>query len=355
MNQTSALVKETQKLENRLSKITLPPELKIKTLEMIKRLSLMVEHRGYSIEFERTSKYLDWIISLPWTKFSQDRLNLKIAKEILDKHHYGMDQVKEKILEYISVLSLTRSQSNNLNYNNKISRAPILCLVGLVGTGKTTFGPSLAEAMQRKYVRIPFGGLGSARDLRGQSRLHPDAEPGLIIKALKKAQTKNPIFLLDEIDRVGANAQADIMGVLVELLDPEQNSQFTDHYLDYPVDLSNVLFIATANNTRNIATAVLDRLEIIQMPSYTDNEKITIAKNYILPHTLKQSGLTKDNLSLDDDIWPKIVRPLGFDAGIRTLERTIKGICHKIAKLIVEGQTKHIHLTLKNIKNYLPI
>ncbi|MFH2061518.1 MAG: AAA family ATPase [Candidatus Beckwithbacteria bacterium] len=354
MIQPSALIKETQKLEDRLSKITLPPELKTKALEMIRRLSLMVEHQGYSAEFDRTSNYLDWIISLPWTKQSHDRLDLKIAREILDKHHYGMDQVKEKIIEYLAVLSLISQRQENLSSDSKASRAPILCLVGLVGTGKTTFGPSLAEAMQRQYVRIPFGGLGSARDLRGQSRLHPDAEPGLIVKALRKAQTKNPIFLLDEIDRITVDAQADIMGVLVELLDPEQNSQFTDYYLDYPVDLSNVLFIVTANNTRNIATAVLDRLEVIQMPSYTDSEKITIAKNYVLPNTLKESGLTNDNLTINDDVWPKIVRPLGFDAGIRTLERTIKGVCHKIAKLVVEGQTKHIHLTLENIKNYLP-
>ena len=353
MTQKSALVEETQKLELRLNESTLPPELKVKALEMIQRLGLMVEHQGYSAEFERTSKYLDWIINLPWEKESQDRLNLKIAKEILDKHHYGMDHVKEKIIEFISVLSL-KSQQKSQTDKKEVSRAPILCLVGLVGTGKTTFGPSLAEAMQRQYVRIPFGGLGSARDLRGQSRLHPDSEPGLIIRALKKPQTKNPIFLLDEIDRVTAEARSDIMGVLVELLDPEQNSQFTDHYLDYPVDLSNVLFIATANNTRNIATAVLDRLEVIQMPSYTDSEKITIGKNYVLPHTLTESGLTSDNLTIDESVWPKIVRPLGFDAGIRTLERTIKGVCHKIAKLVVEGQTKHIHLTLENIKNYLP-
>lgn len=360
MTQSSALLQEAQKLELKLNKATIPPELKTKTLEMITRLSLMIEHQGYSTEFERTSKYLGWIINLPWTKVSQDRLDLKLAREILDKHHYGMDQVKEKIIEYLAVLALTSKKDSNLSSLTpsadvrQFSRAPILCLVGLVGTGKTTFGPSLAEAMERQYVRIPFGGLGSARDLRGQSRLHPDAEPGLIIKALKSSQTKNPIFLLDEIDRVTADANADIMGVLVELLDPEQNSHFTDHYLDYPVDLSDVLFIATANNTRNIATAVLDRLEVIQMPSYTDNEKITIGESYVLPRTLTESGLTTDNLTIDETVWPKIVRPLGFDAGIRTLERTIKGICHKISKLVVEGQTKHIHLTLENIKNYLP-
>ncbi len=343
----SALIKEAEKLKTKLTKVTLPPELKLKAQEMVDRLNLMVEHSGYSSEYERTSQYINWITSLPWDKTSQDRLDLKVAKQVLDKYHYGMNQVKDKILEYLSVLSLTRGKQ-------EVSRAPILCLVGLVGTGKTTFGPSLAEAMQRQYIRIPFGGLGSARDLRGMSRLHPDAEPGLIIKALRQAGTKNPIFLLDEIDRVTAAARADIMGVLVELLDPEQNYRFTDHYLDYPVDLQDVLFIATANNTRNIATAVLDRLEVIQMPSYTDEEKITIAKDYILPHVLKESGLSKDNLTIDDNVWPKIVRPLGFDAGIRTLERTIKSACHKLARSVVEEKTKHLHLTLDNVKNYLP-
>jgi len=184
--------------------------------------------------------------------------------------------------------------------------------------------------------------------------LHPDAEPGLIIKALKRAGSNNPVMLLDEIDRVTEGARADIMGVLVELLDPEQNAQFTDHYLDYPFDLSQVLFVATGNNTKNVATAVLDRLEIIQMPSYTDEEKIAIAKQYMLPKVLAESGLSQDNLTIDESIWPKIVRPLGFDAGIRTLERTLDGVAGKIAKEIVGGGSKQFHLTAANIKNYLP-
>jgi ATP-dependent Lon protease len=343
----AALTSQTKKLEDKLDKTTLPPELKLKASDLIERLKLMTKLGSYSGEYDRVSQYIDWITSLPWNKTSQDHLDLKSAKEILNKHHYGMQTVKDKILEYLSVLSLTQGK-------REVSRAPILCLVGLVGTGKTTFGPSLAETMKRAYVRIPFGGLGSARDLRGMSRLHPDAEPGLIVKALRQAGTNNPIFLLDEIDRVTTAARADIMGVLVELLDPEQNFRFTDHYLDYPVNLQNVLFIATANNTRNIATAVLDRLEVIQMPSYTDQEKITIAKDYILPQVLVESGLSKENLSIDDEVWSKIVRPLGYDAGIRTLERTIKNICHQLARNLVEGQAKHFHLNLENIKQYLP-
>ncbi len=296
---------------------------------------------------EQMTQYLNLISALPWDQLSDDCLDLNKAKEIMDKHHYGMKEVKDKILEYLSVMTLTRGKE-------EATRAPMLCLVGLVGTGKTTFGQSLAEALNRQFVRIPFGGLGSALDLRGQSRLHPDAEPGLIIKALRRAKTRNPVLLLDEIDRVTDASRADIMGVLVELLDPEQNSQFTDHYLDYPFNLSDVLFVATANNTRNIATAVLDRLEVIQMPSYTDEEKTSIAKDYILPRVLNESGLSADNLTIDDDVWTNIVRPLGFDAGLRTLERTIEGICHQLARSIVEDKAKHFHLTKANIKNYLP-
>ena len=300
---------------------------------------------------EQMVQYLNLVAALPWDQLSDDRLDLDKAKEIMDKHHHGMKEVKDKILEYLSVMTLTRGK---ILSGVEGSRAPMLCLVGLVGTGKTTFGHSLAEALNRRFVRIPFGGLGSALDLRGQSRLHPDAEPGLIIKALRRAKTRNPVLLLDEIDRVTDASRADIMGVLVELLDPEQNAQFTDHYLDYPFDLSAVLFVATANNTRNIATAVLDRLEVIQMPSYTDEEKTTIAKDYILPRVLIESGLSADNLTIDDDVWSKVVRPLGFDAGLRTLERTIEGICHQLARSIVAGQAKHFHLTKANITNYLP-
>src|SRR3989339_1611327 len=285
----TALSKETEKLKVKLEAAQVPADLKAKALEMIERLRLMGQFQGYSTEYERVSQYLGWITSLPWDKSTDDRLDLTVARQILDKHHYGMGEVKDRILEYLAMMSLNRGRA-------EVSRAPILCLVGLVGTGKTTFGPSLAEALNRAYVRIPFGGLGSALDLRGQSRLHPDAEPGLVIKALKRAGSKNPVMLLDEIDRVSDEARADIMGVLVELLDPEQNVRFVDHYLDYPFDLSQVLFIATANNTKNIATAVLDRLEVIQMPSYSDEEKTAIGRDYVFPKQLTATGLSNETL-----------------------------------------------------------
>jgi ATP-dependent Lon protease len=222
-----------------------------------------------------------------------------------------------------------------------------------VGTGKTTLAKSIAEAMGRRYVRIPFGGMSDALDLRGQSRVRPDAEIGLVLKGLRFAGTKNPVILLDEIDRVAEGTRGDIMGVLVELLDPEQNVAFTDHYLDYPFDLSEVLFIATANNTTNIATAVLDRLEPIQMPSYSDEEKIIIARDYVLPQLMRESGLTSENLSIDGAIWSKLVRPLGYDAGIRSLERTMNSLCRKVARMIVEGKGKSFRVTPENVKEFI--
>jgi ATP-dependent Lon protease len=196
--------------------------------------------------------------------------------------------------------------------------------------------------------------MGSALDLRGQSRVHPDAEVGQVMKALRRAGNKNPIILLDELDRVSEDARTDIMGVLVELLDPEQNMAFIDHFIDYPFDLSQVLFIATANNTGNISTAVMDRLEPIQMPSYNDEEKIIIGKSYVFPKIRDEAGLTSTQLTIEDNVWPTIVRPLGFDSGIRTLERTINGICRKISRLIIEEKTTSYRLTTDNIKQFLP-
>ena len=214
---------------------------------------------------------------------------------------------------------------------------------------------SIAESMGRRFVRIPFGGMSDALDLRGQSRVRPDAEIGLVMKALRYAGSKNPVILLDEIDRVAEAARGDIMGVLVELLDPEQNANFTDHYLDYPFDLSEVLFVATANNTAHIATAVLDRLEPIQMPSYSDEEKITIARKYVMPELMRESGLTAENITIDESIWPKLVRPLGYDSGIRSLERTLNSLCRKVARLIVEGKGTSFTITADNIKDFIQV
>jgi len=339
---------EIEKLENKVRQIILPPELEEKLEEEILRLKRLSDTFSYSQEFTRVSAYIDWVTSLPWSKRSDDILDLSFAKKILDKNHYGLAPIKERVLEYLSVLKLQKERGG------RKMRAPILCFVGLVGTGKTTIAYSIAEAMGRKFERIPFGGMGDPLYLRGQSRVYPGSEPGQVIKALRRAGTKNPVILLDEIDRVVEASRATIMGVLVELLDPEQNMAFNDHYLDFPFDLSEVLFIATANNTTNISTAVLDRLEPMLMPSYTDEEKIVIGRDYVLPKIMEDSGLTKDNLEIDPGVWLKIVRPLGYDAGIRTLERTINGICRKVAKMVVEKKGRKFRITEENIKDFLP-
>ncbi len=350
------LTGEIKKLEEKVKKASLPQDLEDRAEELLVRLTRMAHSSGFSNEFDNVAHYIDWITDLPWGKRSDDILDLKYAKEVLDKNHYDLTQIKERILEYLSVMRMRRENQKSDKETSvlKFMRAPILCFVGLVGTGKTTIAYSIAEAMGRKMARIPFGGMGDPLDLRGQARVRPDAEVGQVIKAIRRCQTKNPVILLDEIDRVAEDARADIMGVLVELLDPEQNMAFTDHYIDYPVDLSEVLFIATCNNTTNIATAVLDRLEPIQMPSYTDEEKIAIGRDYVLPKIIKEAGLGEGVVKIDEDVWPKIVRPLGFDSGVRTLERTINGICRKIAKLVVEGKGRQFHLTSDNIKDFLP-
>src|SRR3989344_4277555 len=271
----SKLTDEVEALRKKLSEAHVPKELTTRVegnLEEILRIEHDITSRAH---IDQILRYVDWVLHLPWDTRTNDVLDLPKAREILNKHHYGLEPVKIRILEYLAILKLNLDRWKNESSTNeaKLShailarRAPILCLVGLVGTGKTPLAKSIAEAMGRRSVRIPLGGMSDSLDLRGQSRVRPDAEAGLILKGLRFAGTKNPVILLDEIDRVAEDARGDIMGVLVEVLDPEQNMAFTDHFLDYPFDLSEVLFIATANNTTNIATAVLDRLEPIQMPS----------------------------------------------------------------------------------------
>jgi len=337
-------------LEKKISESKIPQDLNERIRIRLDQLKNLVTSPSFLPELDRISKYIEWIISLPWYERTQDNLDVTHAKEILDKNHFGLEEIKDRILEYISVMKLKQEKGES----DSMMRAPALCFVGLVGTGKTTIAISIAEALGRKFVRIPFGGMESPFDLRGQSRVQPEAEPGKIIKALKTAKAKNPVVLLDEVDRVTEAGRASIMGVLVELLDPEQNNSYVDHYVDYPFDLSEVLFVATANNTHNIATAVLDRLEPISMPSYSDKEKITIGRDYMLPKILEESGIQKGVINISEDLWPQIVRPLGFDAGTRTLERTIKGVVRKIARLMVEGKEQKFDLTPDNIKGFLP-
>lgn len=333
-------------LRLKISQNNLPSDLAAKLTSELDRLEKMVKASGYKFEFDKIYEYINFVASLPFNHSSQDILDLKRTEEILNQHHFGLQVVKMRILEYMAVLSLNAKKGEKL-------RSPILAFVGLVGSGKTSIAYSIAESMGRKIIRIPFGGLSSVRDLRGESRVKPDAEPGLLMKMIAREEVNNPVILLDEIDRVATEARADLMGVLVELLDPNQNFAFMDRYVDYPFDLSKALFIATANNTANIAVAVLDRIEMIEMPGYSDTEKITIGKQFLLPGILKQSGLPENTIIIDESLWSQIVRPLGFDAGVRSLQRNIEGIVRKVAREVVEGDPGPYNLNAENINKYL--
>jgi len=329
-------------LKQKIASAGLPPEVS-------EKLNNMLHYPGSGPEFEKLVSYIHFVLSLPFNKGSQDILDLNRAKQILDKNHYGLQTLKDRILEYLSVLILHRQRSELTPFH-----APILLFVGLVGTGKTSIAYSIAESLGRQIIRIPFGGLGDPAQLRGLSRIRPDAEPGQVIKAMVSAGVNNPVILLDEIDRVADEGRVGIMGVLVELLDPAQNQSYMDHFLDFPLDLSQVLFIATANNTVNIATAVMDRLEPIQMPSYSDEEKMVIGKNYLLPKAIQEAGIDPGQIMIDDSVWPLILRPLGFDAGIRSLARNLQGLARKVARQILEGKTGPFRVTEQNIGEYLP-
>lgn len=333
------------KLRLKIKENNLPSDLSEKLSDELDRLQKMVAATGYKFEFDKVFEYINFVASLPFNNSSKDILDLKRTEGMLNQHHYGLNIVKQRVLEYMSILIL------NANKGEKM-RSPILSFVGLVGSGKTSIAYSIAESMGRKIIRIPFGGLASVKDLRGESRVKVDAEPGLLMKAIAREGVNNPVILLDEIDRVAVEARVDLMGVLVELLDPNQNFAFIDRYVDFPFDLSKALFIATANNTANIATAVLDRMEMIEMPGYSDEEKIVIGKNYLMPGIIKTSGLPDNIVTIDESLWPQIVRPLGFDAGIRSLQRNIENIVRKIAKEVVEGNPGPYRLTAENIGKY---
>jgi ATP-dependent Lon protease len=339
----------SQKLDQAVS---LPEELRRRADYMLKRLNRMAQTGGYASEFDTLSRYIETLVDIPWTVRTEDRLDLEAAKAVLNKNHYGMEDVKQVMLEYLATMILMQQRGGQ----DSISKAPILLLVGLQGVGKTTLAYSIAEALNRKFMRIAMGAIGSVLEIRGKSKAFPEAEPGQIIKALMRSGVTNPVILLDEIDKASGQEglRSDVMAVLLEILDPKQNIEFRDHYIDYPIDLSQVLFICSANNLGTISAALLDRMEVIKMPAYTDQEKIVIARDYILPKVLERSGLKAGELLIDPNLWPGVVRPFGFDTGIRSLERTLQAVCRKVAKEIVEGKSTAVTITADNLKYYLP-
>ncbi len=341
---------EIEKFREKILSSKAPGDLKDKISININRIESVLKYGGNAAAVDVLATYVDWIVQLPWDTSTDDTFDLNTAKKTLDANHYGLDDVKQRVLEYLSVLSLQR-QKNGV----AMVHAPILLFVGLAGTGKTSFAASVAQTLGRKLVRIAFGGLSSGFDLRGMSKMNHEAEPGLIIKSLIQSQTNNPVILLDEIDRVAVESRGEIMGILLEMLDVEQNGRFLDHYIDYPFDLSKALFIATSNNTQNIGSAVLDRLEVIQMPTYQDEDKITIAKKYILPKLLNEVGLPEGSIVIDDAVWQHLARVSGYDPGIRSVERKIEMIVRRVAYRVVAHNESQFKITQSNSREFLDL
>ncbi len=359
----TTFLSELVELKNKLVSANTPVELKESSMKSIDRLERMAKWGSYSSEFESVDKYIDWITRIPWGVLSNDNLDIKNAKELMDSTHYGIDTVKNLILDYLAVMQLrkantrgiTQQSSNGVELRSSSANAPVFLFLGLQGVGKTSIAKSIAQSMGRKFARISLGAIGDVRTLRGTPRHEVDAEPGQIVKALVRAGTMNPVILIDEIEKASSSAGLlnDVMAALLEILDPEQNATFLDHYIDYPIDLSQVFFICTANNLGGLSAALLDRLEVIRFTSYTDEEKETIAKQFLLPRVLKGMGLTTEHIQIVDEVWPLLIRPVGFDAGIRQLERNIATLARSAARQIVEGHPIPIVVTPENMKEYV--
>jgi ATP-dependent Lon protease len=343
------VVASLQKLKQSLeSNSYIPQKLKMRAYEMIARSALAIQLGTNMATLEQTEKYIGFIGKLPWGIFTKDNDDINHATAVMESRHYGLPKVKERVLQYLASHILISKKNPD-----QVVRAPSLFFVGLAGTGKTTFARIIAESLGRKFVRIPFGGLANSLDLRGQSKTTPYAMPGIVMRSLAECGSSNPVILLDEIDRINPDEKSAIMGALLEILDPSQNQSFADYYVDYPFDLSQVMFVATANNSREISTAVMDRLEVVQMPSYDDNEKIMIAKKFILPEKMLLSGLDASQFAIDEAVWTKIVRPLGFEPGIRSLERIVESMIRKTALKIVTGQVKSVSINESNLNQFV--
>ncbi|MFJ7826955.1 endopeptidase La [Psychrobacillus sp. NPDC096623] len=330
---------EVAELKKRIEEAGLPAETKknvLKELDRYEKLPTQAPESGV------IRNYIDWIVSIPWTNATEDQLDIKRSERILDRDHEGLETVKERVLEYLAVRQLTKSL-----------RGPILCLAGPPGVGKTSLAKSIAESLGRNFVRISLGGVRDESEIRGHRRTYVGSMPGRIIQGMKKAGTINPLFLLDEIDKMSNDFRGDPSAAMLEVLDPEQNNSFSDHYIEETYDLSNVLFIATANDLSTIPGPLRDRMEIISIAGYTEIEKLSIAKNHLLPKQLKEHGLTKSQLQLKDDALLDVIRHYTREAGVRSLERVIANLCRKAALQIVSGDKKRVSITTKSLENII--
>ncbi len=338
---------EIHELRERIQKAKMPPEVEKEALRELERL---VEIHPSSPEYTVARTYLGWLVDLPWSKTTRDRLDLERARTILDEDHYDLERVKERILEYLAVLQLRASEKNRKTG----MRGPIFCFVGPPGVGKTSLGQSIARALGRKFVRISLGGVRDEAEIRGHRRTYIGALPGRIIQGLRRAGTKNPVFMLDEIDKLGLDFRGDPAAALLEVLDPEQNSKFQDHYLDVPFDLSQVLFITTANILEPIPPALLDRMEVLELPGYSEEEKLHIAQRYLIPRQLKGHGFKATLVRFEDTAVTKVIREYTHEAGVRHLEREIARVLRKLAvHALRQGLSNAWVVTPEDISEFL--
>ncbi len=330
---------EVDEYTKKLKKMKMPKEVKVKALKEVDRL---MKTSPNSPETGVIRTYLDWIVDLPWDVESKVKIDIKKAREILNEEHYGLEDVKERILEFIAIRKLTNTM-----------KGPILCLVGPPGVGKTSIAKSIAKALNREFVRMSLGGVRDEAEIRGHRRTYIGSMPGSIISSIKKAGTKNPVFLFDEIDKLGNDYRGDPASGLLEVLDPEQNNTFTDHFLDVPFDLSKVLFVTTANTTQSIPAPLLDRMEVIRISGYTDDEKQQIALTHLVPKQIKDHGLNVESIIIEETAIKGIINFYTREAGVRNLERNIANICRKVAKKIVEDKLEHVKINSENLSDYL--